>query len=58
MVRTQFHGHDTVITVHPHTAPGVPAITVRADGDLAVADGTEVEVTAVGSAVTWPATVG
>jgi iron(III) transport system ATP-binding protein len=58
VVRTQFHGHDTVITVHPHAAPGVPAITVRADGDLAVADGTEVEITAVGSAVTWPAAVG
>jgi len=58
VVRTQFHGHDTVITVDPHAAPGVPAITVRADGDLALPEGTEVEVTADGSAVTWPATVG
>jgi iron(III) transport system ATP-binding protein len=58
VVRTQFHGHDAVITVHPRASPGVPAITVRADGDLAVADGTEVEVTAEGSAVTWPAAVG
>ncbi len=58
VVRTQFHGHDMVITVHPEASPGVPPITVRADGDLAVTDGTEVEVTADGSAVTWPATVG
>jgi iron(III) transport system ATP-binding protein len=58
VVRTQFHGHDAVITVLPRAAPGVPPITVRADGDLVVADGTEVEVTADGSAVTWPATVG
>ncbi len=58
VARTQFHGHDTVITVFPTASPGVPPITVRADGDLAVADGTEVEVTADGSAVTWPATVG
>ncbi len=58
VVRTQFHGHDTVITVDPEATPGVPSITVRADGDLAVAEGTEVEVTADGSAVTWPAAVG
>ncbi|MGH9080711.1 MAG: ABC transporter ATP-binding protein [Acidimicrobiales bacterium] len=54
VIRTQFHGHDTVITVHPQATPGVPAVTVRGDGDLEVADGTEVEITAEGSAVTWP----
>ena len=58
VVRTQFHGHDTVITLHPSASPGVPPVTARAEGDLVVADGTEVEVTANGSAVTWPATVG
>jgi iron(III) transport system ATP-binding protein len=58
VMRTQFHGHDTVITVDPRGSPGVSPITVRADGDLVVADGTEVEITADGSAVTWPARVG
>ncbi|HEX3981570.1 MAG TPA: ABC transporter ATP-binding protein [Acidimicrobiales bacterium] len=58
VVRTEFHGHDTVITVTPHpSAPGDP-ITVRADGDLVVADGTEVEVSAEGSALAWSAPVG
>jgi iron(III) transport system ATP-binding protein len=53
VVRTEFHGHDTVVTVTPHpSAPGDP-ITVRADGDLVVADGTEVEVSAEGSALAW-----
>jgi iron(III) transport system ATP-binding protein len=58
VVRTQFHGHDTVITVDPVALPGGGPITVRAEGDLVVADGTEVEVTADGSAVAWPARVG
>ena len=68
VTRTQFHGHDTVITIEPTSdlllAPAVfrdPAvdqhlITVRADGNLVVADGTPVEITAAGSVVTWPAT--
>jgi iron(III) transport system ATP-binding protein len=55
VVRTQFHGHDTVITVVPAALPGADPITVRADGDLLVANGTEVEITADGSAVVWPA---
>jgi iron(III) transport system ATP-binding protein len=55
VVRTQFHGHDTVITVVPLDPPGSDPITVRADGDLVVAKGTEVEITADGSAVAWPA---
>jgi iron(III) transport system ATP-binding protein len=68
VTRTQFHGHDTVITIEPTSAlPLAPAvirdptvdqhlITVRADGNLVVADGTPVEITAAGSVVTWPAT--
>jgi iron(III) transport system ATP-binding protein len=53
VVRTEFHGHDTVITVDPLALPGSGPITVREDGDLKVADGTEVEITAQGSAVIW-----
>jgi iron(III) transport system ATP-binding protein len=58
VVRTEFHGHDTVITVDPDALADRSPITVRAEGDLVVADGTEVEITAVGSAVAWPARVG
>jgi iron(III) transport system ATP-binding protein len=53
VIRTEFHGHDTVITVEPDPSEdGVP-ITVRADGGMVVADGTEVEVSAEGSALAW-----
>ena len=61
VVRTQFHGHDTVITVMPAPPVGsVPSgaggpIVVRDYGDLVIADGTTVEVTATGSILTWPA---
>jgi iron(III) transport system ATP-binding protein len=58
VIRTQFHGHDTVITVDPLAPTGADPITVRAEGDLVVANGTEVEVTADGTAVVWPAPVG
>jgi iron(III) transport system ATP-binding protein len=58
VVRTQFHGHDTVITVVPRHPEDSAPITVRAEGDLVVADGTDVEVTADGSAIAWPAEVG
>ncbi len=58
VVRTQFHGHDTVITVDPQGSPEAAPITVRAEGDLVVANGTEVEITADGSAVAWPARAG
>jgi iron(III) transport system ATP-binding protein len=58
VLRTEFHGHDTVITVEPDpSADGVP-ITVRADGGMVVADGTEVEVSAQGSALAWAVPVG
>jgi iron(III) transport system ATP-binding protein len=55
--RTQFHGHDTVITVSPVHGAGQDLISVRAEGDLVVSNGTEVEVTAGGSAVVWAAPV-
>jgi iron(III) transport system ATP-binding protein len=58
VVRTEFHGHDTVITVAPTGPPGAEMVTVRAEGDLVVADGAEVAVTALGSVVAWPVTVG
>ncbi len=58
VIRTQFHGHDTVITVDPTGSPEVSPITVRAEGDLVVADGTVVEITADGTAIAWPARAG
>ena len=58
VVRTQFHGHDTVITVVPRSSEAPGPVTVRAEGDLVVADGTEVELTARGSTVAWPRPVG
>jgi iron(III) transport system ATP-binding protein len=57
VVRTQFHGHDTVITVAPRSTGAFGPITVRAEGDLVVANGTEVELTADGSVVAWPRSV-
>ena len=56
VTRHEFHGHDTVITLDPRLAAVTGPLIVRADGDLDVADGTEVEVTADGSALAWPAT--
>jgi iron(III) transport system ATP-binding protein len=56
--RTEFHGHDTVITVDPRSGGDTSPITVRAEGDLVVADGVEVEITATGSALAWPTPVG
>jgi iron(III) transport system ATP-binding protein len=53
VVRTQFHGHDTVITVDPVSAADPTPLTIRAEGDLVVANGTEVEITAEGSALAW-----
>jgi iron(III) transport system ATP-binding protein len=55
VIRTQFHGHDTLVTVIPEPPEGRDPVTVRASGDLEIADGTAVEVTATGSVVTWPA---
>ncbi|MGD0391783.1 MAG: ABC transporter ATP-binding protein [Acidimicrobiales bacterium] len=54
-LRTQFHGHDTVITFSPRSLPGVDPISVRAEGELVVAEDTEVELTTRGSALVWPA---
>ena len=54
-LRTQFHGHDTVITLSPLAQPPSDLISVRAEGQLVVADNTEVELTTRGSAVVWPA---
>jgi iron(III) transport system ATP-binding protein len=54
IARTEFHGHDTVITVDPLSAAFEDSITVRAEGDLVLANGTEVEIHAGGSALVWP----
>ena len=54
----EFHGHDTVITLHARTETPADPLVVRAEGDLDVADGTEVEVTAEGSALAWPVAAG
>jgi iron(III) transport system ATP-binding protein len=53
IVRTQFHGHDTVITTEVAGPPNGGTITVRVEGDVLVADGTEVGITAHGSAAAW-----
>jgi iron(III) transport system ATP-binding protein len=53
--RTQFHGHDSVITVSPLVGSDSDPVTVRAEGDLVLADGAEVEITVDGSAVVWSA---
>ena len=45
-LRTQFHGHDTVITFSPLSPSGSDVISVRAEGELVVAEHTEVELTA------------
>jgi iron(III) transport system ATP-binding protein len=55
VTRREFHGHDTVITLDPRLAAIPDPLVVRADGDLDLADGTEVAVTAEGSALAWPA---
>lgn len=52
--RTQFHGHDSVITVSSLDRPQEP-VTVRTEGGLALAEGAEVEITVDGSAVVWSA---
>jgi iron(III) transport system ATP-binding protein len=54
VVRTEFHGHDTLVTVDPGDRSDISTLTIRAGGDLVVANGTEVEVTASGTAVVWP----
>ena len=53
VTRREFHGHDTVITLDPRLGAAGDPLVVRADGDLDLADGTEVEVTAEGSALAW-----
>ncbi|MGB7050852.1 MAG: TOBE domain-containing protein, partial [Acidimicrobiales bacterium] len=53
VTRREFHGHDTVITLDPRFEAAGDPLVVRADGDLDLADGTEVEVTAEGSALAW-----
>jgi iron(III) transport system ATP-binding protein len=54
VVRREFHGHDTVITVAPSAHDFGDPLVVRADGDVAVTDGSAVTVTAQGSALAWP----
>jgi hypothetical protein len=44
-----------VITFSPRSLPGVDPISVRAEGELVVAEDTEVELTTRGSALVWPA---
>jgi iron(III) transport system ATP-binding protein len=50
----EFHGHDTVITLDTMAEKEGEPLVVRTEGDLEVADGTEVEVTAEGSVLAWP----
>ena len=54
VVRNQFHGHDTVVTVEPEEPIGTPLVVVRSDGELDAPVGTRVTVVARGEVVTWP----
>ncbi len=56
VVRTEFHGHDTVVTTVPVGRAEDAVITVRVEGDVVVADGTQVRLTAHGTAAAWPRT--
>lgn len=55
VVRNQFHGHDTVITVEPDRPIGTPLVVIRADGEFDAPVGAPVTVVARGEVVTWPA---
>lgn len=52
--QAHFHGHDTVLVVEPLEPCGIEAVVARTDGNLALAPGTEVTVTARGPVVAWP----
>ncbi|HEY1466389.1 MAG TPA: TOBE domain-containing protein, partial [Acidimicrobiales bacterium] len=54
VVRNQFHGHDTVVTVEPEEPIGTPLVVVRSDGELDAPVGTRVTIVARGEVVTWP----
>jgi iron(III) transport system ATP-binding protein len=54
VVRNQFHGHDTVITVAPDEPIGTPLVVVRSDGELDAPVGALVTIVARGEVVTWP----
>ncbi|HEY6624761.1 MAG TPA: ABC transporter ATP-binding protein [Acidimicrobiales bacterium] len=54
VVRNQFHGHDSVITVEPDRPIGTPFVVIRADGEFAAPVGAPVMVVARGEVVTWP----
>ncbi|HWF22153.1 MAG TPA: ABC transporter ATP-binding protein [Acidimicrobiales bacterium] len=54
VVRNQFHGHDTVITVEPEEPIGTPLVVVRSDGELDAPVGARVTIVARGEVVTWP----
>ncbi len=55
VVRNQFHGHDTVVTVEPEEPIGTPLVVVRSDGELNAPVGARVTIVARGEVVTWPA---
>jgi iron(III) transport system ATP-binding protein len=55
VVESQFHGHDTVMSVLPDPSSGIGVIVARTDGGLALAPGTEVTVTVRGPVLAWPA---
>jgi hypothetical protein len=54
VVRNQFHGHDSAITVEPDEPIGTPLVVVRADGELDAPVGAKVTIVARGEVVTWP----
>ena len=54
VLESQFHGHDTVMTVKPEEACGIDVLVVRTDGELTLVPGAPVTVTARGSVLAWP----
>jgi iron(III) transport system ATP-binding protein len=54
VVESQFHGHDTVMTVRPEPSSGLGVIVARTNGGLALAPGTEVTMTTRGPVLAWP----
>ncbi len=61
VLRREFHGHDTLVTVEPAVGPAgergngrADPVSIRADGDLVLPVRAPVRVTATGSVLVWP----
>jgi iron(III) transport system ATP-binding protein len=50
-----YHGHDTLVTLHPASDCGIDEIRARVPGGAAFLPGAPVQLRAAGSVPTWPA---